>query len=139
MRIWKASLFLVLVMAACLPAVAQTQIQLNIPFDFMAAGKSLPAGHYAVARVFDSDEVVWRISNQQGGMAVLLTNSVLSPGKPHQPSLVFNCTGTTCSLSQIWPEGHSGRNLPLREVVKTRVLTATSKPEPSKYVVIEAE
>ena len=105
MRIWKASLFLFLLMGVCLPAVAQTQIQANIPFNFLAAGKSLPAGHYAVVRVFDSDEIAWRISNQQGGMAVLLTNSVLSPGKPHQPSLVFHCTGTTCSLSNSGRKG----------------------------------
>jgi hypothetical protein len=134
MKFCKASLFLFLLVGVCLPAVSQTQIRANIPFSFFAAGKSLPAGHYLIVRAFDSDQIAWRISNQQGGMAVLLTNSVLSPRKAHQPSLVFHCTGTKYTLIQFWPQGHFGRDLPLREIVKTHMLA-----EADKDIVIEAE
>jgi len=55
----KFSLFLALVMAVCLPAVAQTAMRVNIPFNFIAAGKSLPAGQYMVTRVFSGDQTTW--------------------------------------------------------------------------------
>src|SRR5208337_272768 len=44
----KVTLFLVLLAAVCLPAVAQ-KIQLDVPFNFIVAGKFLPAGHYVVS------------------------------------------------------------------------------------------
>jgi hypothetical protein len=37
-------------------------------------------------------------------------------------------------LVQIWPEDHFGRDLPLREIVKTHILA-----EADKDIVIEAE
>jgi hypothetical protein len=39
MKFCKVSLFLTLLVAVCLPAVAQAQIELNIPFNFFAAGQ----------------------------------------------------------------------------------------------------
>lgn len=133
MKFCKVSLFFALLAALCLPAVAQAQIQLNIPFNFFAAGKSLPAGHYQVERVLDGSEV-WRIFNNRGQTMVFLTNSVLSLKTPHRPSLVFRNAGTTYSLVQIWSTAHSGRDLPLRETVKTTLIADTDK-----YVVIDAE
>ena len=133
MKFCKISLFLALLVAVCFPAVARAQIQLNIPFNFFAAGKSLPAGHYQVERVLDGNEV-WRIFNNRGQTMLFLTNSVLSLKTAHRPSLVFRNAGTTYSLVQIWPTTHSGRDLPLREKVKTTLIAETDK-----YVVIEAE
>jgi hypothetical protein len=58
MKFCKVSIFFALLVAVSLPAVAQRVIQFDIPFNFSAAGKSLPAGHYEVAQVFDGDS--WR-------------------------------------------------------------------------------
>jgi len=134
MKFCKVSLFLFLLLAVCIPAVAQNQIQLNIPFPFVIAGKSLPPGHYRVAQVFDTSKAVWSIADNHGRSLVMITNSVESLQKEHRPSLVFRSTGTTYSLVQIWTSEHFGRDLPLREIVKSTVLAETPK-----YVVIEAE
>lgn len=134
MKFCKASLFLALLVAVCLPALAQDQIQLNVPFNFFAAGKSLSAGHYRVERLFDGDLAAWRLVNDKGEPTVVLTNSVQSLRTAHRPSLVFRNTGTTYSLVQIWTTAHFGRDLPLRETVKTTLIAETDK-----YVVIEAE
>jgi hypothetical protein len=134
MKFCKVSLFIVLLVAVCLPAVAQAQIEVNVPFSFFAAGRSLPAGHYQVARYLDGNEAVWQIFNNHGQTLVVLTNSVQSPRTAHQPSLVFRNTGETYSLVQIWTTEHFGRDLPLREKVRTTLIAETEK-----YVVIEAE
>jgi len=134
MKFCKASLFLALLVAVCLPAIAQAQIHVNIPFNFFAAGKSLPAGHYQVERLFDGNFAAWRLVNDDGQATVVLTNSVQSLKTEHPPSLVFRNTGTTYSLIQIWTTEHFGRDLPLREKVKTTLIAETDK-----YVVIEAE
>lgn len=134
MKFCKASLFVALLVVACLPVAAQAQIQLNIPFNFFAAGKSLPAGHYEVTCVLDVNEIVWRISNDHGQSMAFLTNSVQSLKIPHQTSLVFRNTGTTYSLVQIWTSSHFGRDLPLTETVRTTLIA-----DADKYVVVEAE
>jgi hypothetical protein len=39
-------------------------MRLDIPFNFIVAGKSLPAGHYMVVPAFGSDNSSWHISNE---------------------------------------------------------------------------
>lgn len=121
-------------MSVCFPAVAQAQIHVNVPFNFLAAGKSLPAGHYQVDRLFDGNLAAWRLVNDNGQATVVLTNSVQSLKTEHPRSLVFRNTGAAYSLAQIWTTEHFGRDLPLREKVKTTLIAETEK-----YVVIEAE
>jgi len=127
----KFSLFLALVMAVCLPAVAQTAMRVNIPFNFIAAGKSLPAGQYMVTRVFSGDQTTWRIFNDKTS-AGFLSNTVES-AKPHGHSLVFLQEGEAYSLIQIWNGGTSGREV-LRSKVKQTLVA-----QGSKYVEIGAE
>jgi len=126
MKFCKVSLFLALLVAVYLPAAAQSQIRLNIPFEFSAGGKSLPAGHYTVARVDESDLATWRISNSQSAV-IVLTNSLESPNKAHPPSLVFLCAGDRYFLLQIWASEHSGQALLLKPKVTTIILAQGSK------------
>jgi hypothetical protein len=134
MKFCEVSLFLALLLAVCFPALAQAQIHVNVPFDFLAAGKSLPAGQHQVERLFDGNLAVWRLVNGDGRATLVLTNSVQSLKTEHPPSLVFRNTGTTYSLVQIWTTAHLGRDLPLREKVKTTLIAETDK-----YVVIKAQ
>src|SRR5579864_8625589 len=99
MKLSKVSLFvfLALLVAVCLPAVSQAQIRLNIPFNFSVAGKSLPAGHYQVTKVFDGNSSAWRIAGDHGSM-VMITNSVESPRTSHRPGVVFLKTAGDYSL-----------------------------------------
>ena len=136
MKFCKLSIFLALLMAVCLPAVAQTQMRLNIPFDFSAAGKSLPAGYYNVAEVFSGNKVAWLVSGYGGG-AMMLTSPVESREKAHRRGLTFWCAGKTCSLTQIWLTENYGRGLPMKSKVKTTILAEGDKSvESGKYVEI---
>jgi hypothetical protein len=134
MKLCKASLFFALLVAVCPTGVAQSQIRLNVPFEFSAGGKSMPAGHYRVGRVDENDQAIWRVSNEHGAVLVL-TNSVESPNKAHPPSLVFLYAGDRYFLVQIWgPDEHSGQDLLLKPKVTTVILA-----KGGKYVEIGAE
>jgi len=132
MKFCKVSLFLALLVAVCFPAVALAEMRLDIPFNFIAAGNSLPPGHYRVVPVFEHDRVGWRVYNDHASV-MMLTYSAESPQTAHRPSLVFLQTGGVYSLVQIWPEAHFGREV-LRSNVKQTLVA-----EGGKYVEIEAE
>jgi hypothetical protein len=128
----KFSLFLALFAAVGLPAAAQTRIKLDIPFTFIAAGKSLPAGHYTVDTVESTDSCAWFISNDHTTVSVM-SSPIRSSEKTHGPGLIFLQSGGTYSLVQIWDAEHFGRNV-LRSKVKQTVVA-----QDVKYVAIGAE
>jgi hypothetical protein len=133
MKFCKFSLFIALLVAACLPSVAQVeQLRLNIPFDFIVKGKTLPAGHYVVQRLGSLDGSVWAIEGGQGS-AMFLTNPVESPKTAHGPSVIFLKSGDQYSLLQIWGEQHWGREV-LRSNVKQTLVA-----KGGNYVEIGAE
>ena len=133
MKFRKFCLCLALLIAASFPAAAQMQeMTLNIPFPFVAAGKTLPAGHYTVRREWVANNNSWQIVGSQGS-AQLTTYLVESPKVEHTPSLIFLQQGDRYSLMQIWDATHSGRQLPQSSVKKTVVAQDT------KYVEIGAE
>jgi len=133
MKFLKFSLWMALLVAACLPAAAQTgQLRLNIPFDFIVKGKTLPAGHYVVKRLGTIDDSVWTLEGDQAS-AMFLTNPVESPKVSHNPSLIFLKAGDQYSLQQIWDGQHFGRELPRSNVKQTMVA------ENGTYVEVGAE
>ncbi len=131
MKFCKVSLFLALLVAVCLPVVAQTktQMRLDIPFNFMVAGKSLPAGQYMVTPVFASDNTAWRICSYDA-CATVLTHEEESPRTAHHRSMVFLRTGQGYALVQFWPQEHLGRDLAMPKVEHTLMA------EGDKYVEI---
>jgi hypothetical protein len=131
MKSCKFGLFFALFAAVCLPAAAQTRVELNVPFSFVAAGKSLPAGHYSVATGF-GDRRAWFISNDQTSVGVL-SHAMHSSETTHGTSLVFFQSGGTYSLVEIWDGTHAGQ-----EVLKSNV-KQTLLAEGGKYVAIAAE
>jgi hypothetical protein len=133
MKICKLSLFAAVLMGFCLPAVAQTMMVVNIPFNFIAAGKSLPAGHYKIERIQHDTSRSWLSISDDHVSRFMLTNPVESPKKAHHPSLVFLQAGGEYSLIQVWSEGHFGR-----DVLKSKV-KQTLVAEGAKYVEIGAE
>jgi hypothetical protein len=135
MKFCKVSLFFALLVAVCLPATGQTAMRVDIPFNFVAAGKSLPAGHYTVARLDTPAGNMWSISDAQAS-AIVNTNQADSSQKAHRPSLVFLRAGGTYSLIRIW-NWDSGRDVPQAHVKHTLVSKDESKSD--KYVEIGAE
>ena len=134
MKFCKVSVFFTLLVAACLPVVGQTALRVDIPFNFVAAGKSLPAGHYRAARLPISD-CAWYISNDQVG-ANMLTHLAGSTQNSHRPSLVFLRAGGTYSLVEIRTD-YSGWDVSQSKVKQTLVSKAGSKA--GEYIEIGAE
>ncbi len=126
MKLFKVSLFFAVLVALCLPAVSQTQLLVDVPFNFVAGGKSLPAGEYRVSRAFVWDDGGWRIRGSKDSAAVM-TNEVESLHKAHRPSMVFVQTRDGYSLVQIWTSEHEGHQLQLMPSVRTIILTEENK------------
>jgi hypothetical protein len=109
MRFGKLALCCALFMGAFVQAHSQTQIRVNVPFDFAVGNHTLPAGQYDVNPVADTS--VWRINNHQGNLAVIMTNAA-SPSKVnHTCSLLFRKSGGEYSLVEFWLEGNLGRDV----------------------------
>jgi hypothetical protein len=137
MKFCKVSLFFALLVAVCLPAMGQTAMRVDIPFNFVALGKSLPAGHYTVARYGTPSGQMWSISDDRARTVMIMnTNPAGSPQKAHRSSLVFLQAGGTYSLIQIW-NWDSGRDVPQSHVKHTLVSKDESKSD--NYVEIGAE
>jgi hypothetical protein len=135
MKFCKLSLFFALLVAVCLPALGQTEMRVDIPFNFTAAGKSLPAGHYRVARSSLAASCAWYITDDHTG--VIMVTSLAAPSqKVRHSSLIFRQAGGTYSLMQIWQDG-SGRDVYQQKVKQTFVSEVDSKDV--KYIEIGAE
>ncbi len=134
MKFSKVILFFALLVAVCLPALGQTAIRVDIPFNFVAVGKSLPAGHYTVARYGTLS--IWSILDDHDRAVIIVNTNQAGSQKPHRPSLVFVQAGGTYSLTQIW-SWDSGRDVPQSHVKHTLVSKDESKSD--KYVEIAAE
>lgn len=127
----KFSLFLALFAAVCLPAVAQSRLEVNVPFSFIAAGKSLPAGQYKVA-VAGWQHNAWYISNNHSTV-IVMSSSTHDDATKHVPSLVFLQSAGTYSLAEIWDGTHAGQEV-LRPSVKQTLVA-----EGGKYVEIASK
>jgi hypothetical protein len=94
---------------------AVDQIIVNIPYEFVVAGKTLPAGTYKVNRVSGDDEGALAISSFENHAAVLVLSSEVSDRTDaEQPSLSFRQVGEQHLLSKIQTAEHVF-TIPVRE------------------------
>src|SRR6202521_5759708 len=78
------------------------QIVVNIPYEFVVAGKTLPAGTYRVHRVDDRNNRALAISSFDTGAAVLvLPVEVAGQTRAAEPRLSFQQVGEQHLLSRI--------------------------------------
>jgi len=127
MKCCKLGAFVALLFAVCLPAVAQSGLQIDVPFDFMVSGKTMPAGHYKVQPIFQNN-TAWSLVGEHGSAAVL-TNSVESAGTKHNLSMIFLHDGGAYLLSEIWPDGRLGRTVMEPRVKQTLVAKGDKQVE----------
>jgi hypothetical protein len=92
-------------------APAQTQpgdLTVDVPFDFIVTGKTMPAGHYIVAATGDN---YIRIFQPKMPGAFVPTHHA-SRTKSDGSKLVFHRYGDKCFLSAVWVTGNDiGREL----------------------------
>ena len=94
-------------------AKASDSVVFQIPFDFVVAGKTLPAGEYIVVRsTLASDEILSIRSLDKSGGAYVLTSTLRANEILNDSKLVFNRYGDQYFLSEFWVSGQdSGRKV----------------------------
>jgi hypothetical protein len=85
---------------------AVDQLVVNIPYEFVVAGKTLPAGAYRVSRINDKDERQLIISSFENREAVMVISNEVTPIHRETPSLSFQQAGGEYFLSQIATAEH---------------------------------
>lgn len=107
-----AVLTLGLLLAA--PALAQTaSMNVNVPFDFIVNGKTLPAGEYRVDGLTTSTSTIAIRNTEKTAKLMALTNGCESIEAADASKLVFHRYGGQYFLAQVWSAGSSeGRELP---------------------------
>jgi hypothetical protein len=83
------------------------QLVVNIPYEFVAAGKTLPAGSYRINRLSDKNQRVLVISSFENRAAVaVLPVEVADKTGAEQPSVSFQQVGDQYLLSKIQTAEH---------------------------------
>ena len=109
-------------------------LTVTVPFDFVAAGTTLPAGDYRVQRSFEGSHVVMKIRSKNDTKSVFaLTHSVEGRSIQNESKLVFNKYGNQLFLSQVWIASRSTgaemmKNSRERNLQK-EIATRSVKPE----------
>src|SRR5258705_11636676 len=79
---------------------------LNIPFNFIVGGKTLPAGEYTVEPNKRDSHNVWLVQSREGkASALFATMPVRANQTLEETKLVFHKYGDEYFLSQIWTPG----------------------------------
>jgi len=96
-------------------AIAQSnRVAAKVPFGFMVANRSLPAGAYSVQPLSarNDGELLLRSEDSSASM-IAISNAAESHKPANKTKLVFNRYGDQYFLSEIWVEGATrGRQLP---------------------------
>jgi hypothetical protein len=111
MKLFRNAVYAALLLAAS-ACIAQTKgdVVAVIPFPFVVAGHTLPAGRYIVSPL---NERALRIHESTGAGMLLLTNTAQRPESDNSSKLVFHRYENTYFLSQVWITGnHRGREVP---------------------------
>jgi len=83
------------------------QIIVNIPYEFVAAGKTLPAGTYRVHRAYDDRGFKVLVMNSfENRAGVLLLSSDIDTTREIKPSVTFEHIGDQYFLSKIETADH---------------------------------
>ncbi|MGA2457068.1 MAG: hypothetical protein ABSF85_05840 [Terriglobales bacterium] len=76
-----------------------SNIVVNVPFEFVAGGKTLPAGTYSVGRVFSESDLSLNIRSHDNG--IFLLPVVFNGASVEQAKLSFEHIGETYFLSGV--------------------------------------
>ncbi|HEY6384715.1 MAG TPA: hypothetical protein VIX91_03445 [Candidatus Acidoferrum sp.] len=125
-------------MATTRVAQAQEAMVVNIPFDFSAGNKTLPAGEYSV-RVRYNDTKMLLIERKDASVTLFVgTNNVVANAPQSESKLIFNRYGDRYFLSQVWNEGDP-RGWQLMKTAREKEITQTAKIETEGQVTLVAE
>jgi hypothetical protein len=100
---------LLLVVPVLMAQSKRGDVVADIPFSFVVAGKTLPAGHYVVAATSVSTVRIFDSTNQG---TFVPTNITQRSAADNSCKLVFHRYGDSYFLSEVWVTGNTqGRQL----------------------------
>jgi hypothetical protein len=82
------------------------QIQVSIPYEFVVAGKTLPAGTYRVSRLSDNDEETLVLSSVESRARVMVPSTTVESTQADKPEVSFEQVGGQHFLSKIETANH---------------------------------
>jgi hypothetical protein len=117
-----------MVVVTNLPLQAQTMaLRVNIPFEFHAGEKTLPAGMYIVEKRGDA----LLISDRKGNAAAVIANAIKNKAYGTESMVVFNRYGNECFLKEArWSDSSTARGV--METKAERRLANVIPAEPVK-------
>ena len=101
-----SALFAVAAFAVAARAQAVDQLIVNIPYEFVAAGKTLPAGTYTIRRISDINNLELSLTSVENRTGVLLSSTVVEPNRDDKQALTFETVGDQHILSKIETADH---------------------------------
>jgi hypothetical protein len=93
-------------MAVAGRAQAIDQVIVNVPYEFVVAGKTLPAGDYRINRTSTSNVFELALTNVENRTGVLLLSGEVSDTREGKPSVSFEHIGDQYFLSTIETAEH---------------------------------
>lgn len=112
-------LLLLAALAAPSPARAQLlgTLEVDVPFDFVVADTTFPAGSYLIDPASSEEAATLRLSSADGRHETLFqTEDVAAVDAPADTHLVFDEVGGKHFLSQVWVAGERNG----RQAIKSR-------------------
>jgi len=107
--IWQTAAFLVVLLAAAASRSERAVVKADIPFPFVVANHTLPAGHYEVSTL---GEQIIRIANAHKQGVFAMTSKVEGHFHERSGKLVFYLYRDTYFLAQVWdPAKGTGKQL----------------------------
>jgi len=101
-----------LLLVTALASAETVNMKVNIPFNFVVGGATLPSGEYTVQGLSLGNAISIRKSDQTATRLTLAIRCESSK-TPEQSKLVFHKYGDRYFLAQIWMAGdNSGHELP---------------------------
>jgi hypothetical protein len=82
-------------------AESRTEIVVTLPFEFVASGKTFPAGTYTAARLTDAGLSGLMLTNRANGTSVFVLPDQVEGASANKPKVIFKQVGNQHFLSAI--------------------------------------
>ena len=105
-------------------AETRTEINVTLPFEFVASGKTFPAGTYTAGRLTDEGRGGLRLTNRATGASVFVLPDEVESASANKPKVSFKHVGNQHFLSAI-QTADEVYNIP---VYRSVILEAAAKP-----------
>ena len=82
-------------------AESRTEVVVTLPFEFVASGKTFPAGTYTAGRLTDAGLSGLRLTNRANGTSVFVLPDEVESSSANKPKVIFKQVGNQHFLSAI--------------------------------------